>query len=106
MRGTPRYGLLVVHQSGITPAHAGNTVKMHLPGCGTQDHPRTCGEHNRGDVHILGHGGSPPHMRGTLGMTYTDIVRDRITPAHAGNTTAIERTIRDVEDHPRTCGEH
>ena len=44
-------------------------------------------------------------MRGT-GWLHSDwLGRIRITPAHAGNSTAPWCTSAGAEDHPRTCGE-
>ena len=29
---------------GITPAYAGKSLRLHVPGVDVQDHPRMCGE--------------------------------------------------------------
>ena len=87
MRGTRLgrpYGAL---PDRITPAHAGNTWEVLITYSHSQDHPRTCGEHHLFPFichHTLG---SPPHMRGTLNRFGCDPHYDRITPAHAGNTS-------------------
>ena len=50
--------------------------------------------------------GSPPRMRGKLGMTIEEAQAIRITPADAGKTQVYRAFGRKVEDHPRGCGEN
>jgi len=106
MRGTLERTSPYVHITGITPAHAGNTI-LHKELCSKGwDHPRTCGEHNVRNASVETIVGSPPHMRGTrypLPVRRSDA---GITPAHAGNTSSTSRAIPQSWDHPRTCGEH
>ena len=44
-------------------------------------------------------------MRGTVREEGAIKFRDRITPAHAGNSGGVNYRIAGFEDHPRTCGE-
>ena len=45
MRGTRIKPIKIRHDLGITPAHAGNTIKVPNRNVRPQDHPRPCGEH-------------------------------------------------------------
>ena len=72
------------HGIRITPAYAGKSVRgdprCHLSG----DHPRLCGEKKeRCQPHNL-LWGSPPPMRGKVGVKGNKCFEDRITPAYAG----------------------
>ena len=91
-----------------------------------RDQPRTCGEYEISDpsvgldersaphmrgihVHTPAQGstpGSAPHMRGIRpGSAYAP-ARTGISPAHAGNTSAVWRQPWWSWDQPRTCGEY
>ena len=48
----------------ITPAHAGRSTYFGHPELPGWDHPRACGEKALPPRIKLGHGGSPPRMRG------------------------------------------
>ena len=69
---------------GITPAYAG---KRHVPALfnvNHEDHPRVCGEKLEALL-IYDHDlGSPPRMRGKVGLQYEPRGMQRITPAYAG----------------------
>ena len=52
-----------------------------------------------------GHG-SAPHMRGILDERFADVMRRRISPAHAGNTFLCQPAGVFGGDQPRTCGEY
>ena len=86
MRGKDTFFYMVFLLQGITLAHAGKSqllcFSFYLP----WDHPRTCGEKfNFGyPLHIKI--GSPPHMRGKVDTVIKHMVRNRITPAHAGKS--------------------
>ena len=71
---------------GITPAHAGNTVKM----LNTSSCVR----------------GSPPHTRGIQDLDELKEWACGITPAHAGNTLGQRLSTCHAWDHPRTRGEY
>ena len=45
MRGTLGHIVEIIHQFGIIPADAGNTVRVSHPYPPAWDHPRGCGEH-------------------------------------------------------------
>ena len=47
MRGKQNVPCAVFITRGITPAHAGKTVKQRLRVFARQDHPRACGENSR-----------------------------------------------------------
>ena len=91
---------------GITPAHAGSTYWLPFRYTRRRDHPRTCGEHSRARPRRPSSTGSPPHMRGALGVDLHGGARGGITPAHAGSTRAARSERHGRRDHPRTCGEH
>ena len=95
-----------LHTIGITPAHAGNTVRPYRFTRYLSDHPRTRGEHMTICLKCLDGQGSPPHTRGTLRDRRVSLCCGRITPAHAGNTLYNNTTKIMGQDHPRTRGEH
>ena len=89
MRGTEPSSAEAALQKRITPAHAGNRCVRALFLYAIRDHPRSCGEqlmnlHPENTIK-----GSPPLMRGTAGGGEPTIELDRITPAHAGNSTSL-----------------
>jgi len=49
--------------------------------------------------------GSPPRMRGTVGLTATAGIGTGITPAYAGNSKLLSLNQTICQDHPRVCGE-
>ena len=52
----------------ITPAHAGKTLRGRNSPQHRPDHPRACGENCRSSSTPLRRRGSPPRMRGKLGL--------------------------------------
>ena len=91
---------------GITPAYAGNTTLLIPPADRKWDHPRIRGKHiNNGRV-MLADRGSPPHTRETPAKVDSLIMRTRITPAYAGNTTCKLNHSLHEQDHPRIRGKH
>ena len=106
MRGTLNPATPEVDQTGIIPAHAGNTQCIRLPRMERRDHPRACGEHVDGASHDVGAEGSSPRMRGTPFPHLRFVVPVGIIPAHAGNTSRPCMMPSLVQDHPRACGEH
>ena len=91
---------------GISPAHAGNTFWLTICPVVILDQPRTCGEYRVCRCGPGWMGGSAPHMRGIRQIRSSRVSVRRISPAHAGNTTA-RRSRRPVRaDQPRTCGEY
>ena len=90
----------------ITPAHAGKTRLSPFRLRMSSNHPRACGENSPTVPTSVLVTGSPPRMRGKPHRVKAVVKRQRITPAHAGKTTA-QRFRRCVEtDHPRACGEN
>ena len=106
MRGTLLFLLSILAGIRITPAHAGNTKITPTTDTQKQDHPRPCGEHVVLTVSVIQLRGSPPPMRGTRYLINVRLTRNRITPAHAGNTGINTVNNADSGDHPRPCGEH
>ena len=105
-RGTQRSEQSNRSGSGITPAHAGNTLLRSCFRPRIRDHPRTRGEHPYWPDIVVTTPGSPPHTRGTQCWERDDYRGAGITPAHAGNTIHAELISGALEDHPRTRGEH
>ena len=68
------------------------------------DHPRACGANNV----LLPRGrearGSSPRMRGKLGEHLHRQTKERIIPAHAGQTRCQRTRLPPSPDHPRACG--
>ena len=106
MRGTQVGTLAGVSPDGIIPAHAGNTGLQAGRDYLVGDHPRACGEHPRRRASWHFSAGSSPRMRGTHHQFRRVLARDRIIPAHAGNTTIGNQLVSSSGDHPRACGEH
>ena len=50
-------------------------------------------------------GGSPPRVRGEVGVLAVGMIGSRITPACAGRSRPARRSSRGWPDHPRVCGE-
>ena len=106
MRGTPQPLTAKANRAGIIPACAGNTVVPLPSGRRVGDHPRVCGEHNKGDYLGFFRAGSSPRVRGTpvghsIGLNGIGII-----PACAGNTDMLCELLGWDKDHPRVCGEH
>ena len=87
MRGKLITFVKICKFSGITPAHAGKTVKADLFQLFTEDHPRACGENTKGTRDYSTQEGSPPRMRGKRFLNHVSLLGNRITPAHAGKTS-------------------
>ena len=79
--------------SRITPAHAGNTIVRSADMCIFGDHPRACGEYLPWESVTFSELGSPPRMRGIPNYIRYENGIQRITPAHAGNTTVGKVTV-------------
>ena len=70
------------------------------------DHPRMCGEHQKGDPFAAFPPGSSPHVRGARYLLLSFVDRFGIIPACAGSTTWLPVGTMTNRDHPRMCGEH
>ena len=91
---------------GITPAGAGKTPHPIRSLRSLQDHPRRCGENPMRATAAANDAGSPPQVRGKLLNKRHCGCKIRITPAGAGKTSQINRTVMLSWDHPRRCGEN
>ncbi len=105
-RGTRRGARRGGPAAGLTPAWAGNTTSASRASPHTTAHPRMGGEHSQRSADVLSAAGSPPHGRGTPGATPAAASTQRLTPAWAGNTSAIRALRSPAEAHPRMGGEH
>ena len=93
-------------QTGITPAHAGNTAYSADLFLMLEDHPRACGEYCTSPAPAASVRGSPPRMRGIPEVFKPCGCQTGITPAHAGNTGHSLTVSAVFRDHPRACGEY
>ncbi len=106
MRGTLDGGASLACFPRLIPAHAGNTCSSPARWSSRPAHPRACGEHstNQGDNPMRP--GSSPRMRGTLADKLPTTRKQRLIPAHAGNTASVSGRSPCSSAHPRACGEH
>ena len=90
----------------LIPAHAGKT----LIGGGDERvhgaHPRSRGENRVTSLAAAHSGGSSPLTRGKREACPRTAARERLIPAHAGKTRALERSRARLEAHPRSRGEN
>ena len=89
----------------ITPAHAGKSKAGTAVRNSNGDHPRACGEKVVFQLFGMVGQGSPPRMRGKGIGTSNVSVGNRITPAYAGKSFPVNLVSRQLQDHPRVCGE-
>ena len=106
MRGTHEVMADRRATSRIIPAYAGNTCDFDWFSGVFEDHPRVCGEHAASKIGDAAASGSSPRMRGTHIYIQLFQCSIGIIPAYAGNTRALELSLRLRRDHPRVCGEH
>ena len=88
----------------IIPAHAGQTLAYYKPLQLPSDHPRACGANSALRPSNILQSGSSPRMRGKRRCQLSQMARDRIIPAHAGQTCGGRRGPACSADHPRACG--
>ena len=93
MRGKRPARCLRARRVRIIPAHAGQTQGLSRPSSTLPDHPRACGANIPLCFRSCFACGSSPRMRGKLGSRVEQLERDRIIPAHAG------QTVRYSHDH-------
>ena len=93
MRGKVRFSLPIGPPSGITPAHAGKRAAACRTSPAVRDHPRTCGEKRGRMSNFSVCPGSPPHMRGKVPYHDNAWFLTRITPAHAGKSFPVRRSV-------------
>ena len=106
MRGKPSYDGEEHEVTGITPAHAGKTIRKAYGKIYFGDHPRACGENAFFANLSRLRPGSPPRMRGKHIAKAYAANKSRITPAHAGKTMEEADSDGGWSDHPRACGEN
>ena len=106
MRGKLHPRLTVSEPTGITPAHAGKTSRLHTSLPTRRDHPRACGENAIMSAVCVQSTGSSPRVRGKLQPVPCSELRVGITPACAGKTAARRDLLPSSRDHPRVCGEN
>ena len=68
------------------------------------DHPRACGANRIAHMSNVNADGSSPRMRGKRTLHRSGLFRERIIPAHAGQTDASTVGEATSMDHPRACG--
>ena len=91
---------------GLTPACAGNTLRLPTNSRGGAAHPRMRGEHPGFVTMVPDGAGSPPHARGTRAAAGRYGRESGLTPACAGNTAAAMTELAKGGAHPRMRGEH
>ena len=106
MRGKLHPRLTVSEPTGITPAHAGKTSRLHTSLPTRRDHPRACGENAIMSAVCVQSTGSSPRVRGKLQPVPCSELRVGITPACAGKTCAVSSARLPMWNHPRVCGEN
>ena len=106
MRGKRKGDKNMTKFEGITPAGAGKTTESGARNHSLQDHPRRCGENTQSRRKLNARSGSPPQVRGKLGVSMRYVALIRITPAGAGKTVFGTDRRTAAEDHPRRCGEN
>ena len=87
VRGKLKGKIFFIAMCGITPACAGKTKRPSASPNRQKDHPRVCGENPTCSIIFFVFGGSPPRVRGKLGVRIARPLIVRITPACAGKTT-------------------
>ena len=106
VRGALRLFRFPLDLTGIIPACAGSTIRLAGRSMCSRDHPRMCGEHQRGVRDPRTALGSSPHVRGARLERDENPSRSGIIPACAGSTDRVGAAGSLVGDHPRMCGEH
>ena len=89
----------------ITPACAGKRWCLSGWSAPPEDHPRMCGEKGGVLRRAPQRPGSPPHVRGKVGLRLIAAQDDGITPACAGKSEPPGSGLGASGDHPRMCGE-
>ena len=105
MRGKAGTRYMWTLTTWITPAYAGKSfafLKFRPP---TRDHPRLCGEKPNVAAITSVFRGSPPPMRGKENPDRKMPALWGITPAYAGKSVTFWLQNREIQDHPRLCGE-
>ena len=93
-------------KSRITPACAGKTEILTIHSTFKRDHPRVCGKNSGVGLSGCCVSGSPPRVREKLKQRTDTIEPIGITPACAGKTLVLVRSLPKYRDHPRVCGKN
>ena len=105
-RGKPLIGQTACHFLRLIPAHAGKTGGIVFAWDFAAAHPRSRGENREAPGRGGGESGSSPLPRGKrLGLSRHG-GGQRLIPAHAGKTAALEWPARRDRAHPRSRGEN
>ena len=91
---------------GLIPARAGTTGWVREDGQLYGAHPRSRGDHNRGNRARFRGGGSSPLARGPLGRRGSSWPPGGLIPARAGTTSFRRRARSSSRAHPRSRGDH
>ena len=105
MRGKGSRPIFPTGRLRITPAYAGKRDVTARSAGAAQDHPRVCGEKAEWFRANRYYEGSPPRMRGKVGLPPPFLSMRRITPAYAGKSPKFRNRLDVYKDHPRVCGE-
>ena len=105
MRGKECYFIIQRPVPRITPAYAGKSINTKYRQFLLQDHPRLCGEKQLSSLKAVNLIGSPPPMRGKELHGADSTCWIRITPAYAGKSRHLLKSVQMFWDHPRLCGE-
>ena len=105
-RGTRPGGLRGARHQRFSPARAGNTPSAPARTRLDPVQPRSRGEHEILPLAFLRPYGSAPLARGTHARRPWRRVRDRFSPARAGNTSVRYVRYRHPPVQPRSRGEH
>ena len=105
VRGKEVLNISVDTLDGITPARAGKRDISQNGQRVRRDHPRACGEKHRRRGGRAPSQGSPPRVRGKVGVGHLSRFKTGITPARAGKSPKLRRPRQKYGDHPRACGE-
>ena len=105
VRGKGAYAIASSIPHGITPACAGKRGEGAKTSEQGRDHPRVCGEKQKGAWAEGAVMGSPPRVRGKDPQRQFFRFTPRITPACAGKRSPSTTRRSWRGDHPRVCGE-
>ena len=90
----------------LIPAHAGSTVLKRRGPLSSWAHPRSRGEHRKGELPDTKGFGSSPLTRGARPGVVPGGAERGLIPAHAGSTVSGARCLSRRGAHPRSRGEH
>ena len=105
-RGAPTGQFLSENARRLIPARAGSTRVEEDDPARRPAHPRSRGEHRRGELGVDGGPGSSPLARGALPFVLGQGGRDGLIPARAGSTRGSSCAGWVPWAHPRSRGEH